>query len=261
MTTFRIVRTAALVAFAAYFVLPLYSMLDFSTQAKGDATGRTLDAWKVLVQDEDLRSAIISSLLLAVLTVAMMVVLLVPTMIWVRLRVPRMSRVVEFLCLLPLTIPALVIVVGISGVYAWVNYLLGDSPLTLAFAYTVLVLPYGYRSVDSALSAIDVITLSEAARSLGASWLTVITRVVMPNIVGGVLSAAFVAVALVLGEYTFSSLLHFDTMPVALTAISKSNASAAVAGSLASIILISLLLLALSFLSRGRTMNIGGQKT
>ena len=41
-----------------------------------------------------------------------MVVLLVPTMIWVRLRVPRASRLVEFLCLLPLTIPALVIVVG-----------------------------------------------------------------------------------------------------------------------------------------------------
>jgi putative spermidine/putrescine transport system permease protein len=262
MSGFRVFRGIVLVAFGAFFLLPLLAMADFSTQAKGDATGRTLDAWKVLVQDEDLRSAIISSLLLAVLTVVLMVVLLVPTMIWVRLRVPKMSRVVEFLCLLPLTIPALVIVVGISGVYAWVNYLLGDSPLTLAFAYTVLVLPYAYRSIDSALAAIDVVTLAEAARSLGAGWVTVITRIVMPNIVGGVLSAAFVAVALVLGEYTFSSLLHFDTMPVALTAISKSNASAAVAGSLASIILISLLLLVLSFLSRGRsTATIGGQKS
>ncbi len=147
-----------------------------------------------------------------------MVVLLVPTMIWVRLRVPRMSRLVEFLCLLPLTIPALVIVVGISGVYAWVNYLIGDSALTLTFAYVVLVLPYAYRSIDSALSAIDVVTLAEAARSLGASWLTVIARIVLPNIMTGVLSAAFISVALVLGEFTFASLLHFDTMPVALVA-------------------------------------------
>ena len=60
-----------------------------------------------------------------------MVVLLVPTMIWVRLRVPGPSRLVEFLCLLPLTIPALVIVVGIANVYAWVTYFLGDSALTL----------------------------------------------------------------------------------------------------------------------------------
>ena len=58
-------------------------------------------------------------------------------MIWVRLRVPRASRLVEYLCLLPLTIPALVIVVGISNVYAWVTYLLGDSALVLTFAYVV----------------------------------------------------------------------------------------------------------------------------
>ena len=55
-----------------------------------------------------------------------------------------------------------------------------------------------------------------------------------------------------LALFTVASLLHFDTMPVALTAISKSDASAAVAGSLASIILISVLLLCISLLSRER---------
>ena len=78
-----------------------------------------------------------------------MLVLLVPTMIWVRLRVPGGRKLVEFLCLLPLTIPAIVIVVGIANVYAWVNYLFGDSPLTLTFAYVILVLPYAYRAIDA----------------------------------------------------------------------------------------------------------------
>ena len=109
-------------------------------------------------------------MLLAAITVVGMVVLLVPTMIWVRLRVPRATRLVEFLCLLPLTIPALVIVVGLKNVYAWVNYLVGDSALTLAFVYVVLVLPYAYRAIDSSLSSIDARTLAEAARSLGAGW-------------------------------------------------------------------------------------------
>ena len=249
---FRIFRGIAFALFALYFALPLLAMLDFSTRAKGDATGRTWDAWIALVENENLREAIISSLLLAVFTVLVMVVLLVPTMIWVRLRVPAMSRTVEFLCLLPLTIPALVIVVGIANVYAWVTYLFGDSALTLTFVYVVLVLPYSYRAIDSALAAIDVVTLAEAARSLGASWFTVIVRIVFPNIISGVLSAAFISVALVLGEFTVASLLHFDTMPVALTAISKSDASTAIAGALASIIVISVLLLGLSLLSRDR---------
>jgi putative spermidine/putrescine transport system permease protein len=256
---FRIVRAIVLALFALYFFLPLYSMLKFSLQGKGDQKGSlTLDNYANLVQDEDLRSAIVSSLLLAVLTVVLMVALLVPTMIWVRLRVPGVSRTVEFLCLLPLTVPPLVIVVGITNVYTWVNYFFGESPLVLTFAYVILVLPYSYRAIDSALQAIDVNTLAEAARTLGAGWFTVITRIVMPNIVGGILGAAFVAV--VLGEYVFASLLHYDTMPVALAAIYKEDAATAIAGAFASIVLISLLLLGLSFFNRTRAPAVGGVK-
>ena len=170
-----------------------------------------------MVTDEDLRSSIVASLLLALFTVVLMVALLVPTMIWVRLRVPRARGLIEFLCLLPLTIPALVIVVGISNVYSWVTYLLGDSALVLTFAYVILVLPYAYRAIDAALSAIDA---DDARRRPPArwapAWFTVIVRIIMPNITGGILGAAFIAVALVLGEYVFASLLHFDTLPVAM---------------------------------------------
>ena len=125
----------------------------------------------------------------------------------------------EFLCLLPLTIPPLVIVVGIANVYAWVSYFLGDSSLTLTFAYVVLVLPYAYRAIDAALSAIDVNTLAEAARSLGAGWTTVIVRSCCRTSGRACMSAAFVTVALVLGEFTFASLLNFpDTLPYVIAA-------------------------------------------
>ena len=259
-TTWRVTRWVLLALFAAYFALPLLSMLDFSTRTPGSAPGRTGAAWLNLVQDPQLVGAIITSLLLALFTVLAMLVLLVPTMIWVRLRVPGASRLIEFLCLLPLTIPALVVVVGITNVYAWVTYLLGDSALTLTFAYVVLVLPYSYRAIDAALQAIDVNTLSEAGRSLGAGWFTVITRVVLPNIVPGVMSAAFISVALVLGEYVFASLLNLgDTLPVVIALLGKSEGATSVAASLASIIFVALLLVGLSFFNRGRSYDIGGQ--
>jgi len=255
--TWRITRVVAFTAFAIFFFVPLLSMLDFSTRVVGGG-GRTVQPWANLVENEQLRSSIITSLLLALFTMLLMLVLLVPTMVWVRLRVPAASRLVESLCLLPLTIPPLVIVVGISNVYAWVSYLLGDSPLTLTFAYVVLVLPYSYRALDSALSGINVVTLSEAARSLGAGWVTVIVRVVLPNIWAGVTSAAFVAVALVLGEYTFASLLNFETMPYVIGLLGKSDAPTSVAASLASLILASLLLLGMTFIGRNRHRSSRG---
>ena len=109
---------------------------------------------------------------------------------------------------------ALVIVVGLRNVYLWVTYFLGESALTLTFVYIVLVLPFAYRALDSALSAIDLPTLSEAARSLGAGWTSTIVRVIVPNIGTGILSAAFISIAVVLGEYTVASLSGIQTLPV-----------------------------------------------
>ena len=254
----RLTRVALFVLFGAFFLVPLVAMFAYSIRRLGG--GLTGQSWANLVQDPALSAAIVTSLLLAVFTVALMLLLLVPTMVWVRLRVPKASRMVEFLCLLPLTIPALVIVVGLANVYAWVTYLVADSALTLTFVYVVLVLPYAYRALDAALSSIDVVTLSEAGRSLGAGWVTVIIRVVVPNIWSGVLSAAFISVALVLGEYTIASLLHFDTMQVVIALLGKSDSVTAVAASLAALLFGTLLLLAISFVGRSRRAPRGSQQ-
>jgi putative spermidine/putrescine transport system permease protein len=250
----RWLRVGIIAVVGLFFVIPLLSMLDFSTQLV--AGGRGWVAWKALIDDPALRSAIITSMELAALTAILMLVLLVPTMVWVRLRVQWATKLLELLCLLPLTIPAIVIVVGIAPIYSWVAYFgnqlgdYGDSPLTLTFAYVILVLPYAYRALDAGLGAIDVTTLSEAARSLGASWFTVITRVIAPNIASAVLSASFLSVALVLGEFTFASLLHFDNLQVVINLFGKSDGHVAVAASLASLLFAFVLLLALSFVGR-----------
>ena len=248
LTTFRVVVLGLV---GLFFLVPLVSMLDFSTR-NFLGEGRTGDAWTTLVTDPDMTGAIVTSLVLAVLTVVIMLALLVPTMIWVRLRVPWAARPLEFLCLLPLTVPPLVIVVGLKNVVLWLNYLFGNTPYVLALLYVVLVLPYAYRALDAGLSSIDVTTLAEAARSLGAGWATVVVRVIVPNLTTALLSAAFISIALVLGEFTFASLLNYDTLQVAINLQSKSDAQESIAASLASILFAALLLLVLSVVSGGR---------
>lgn len=258
MTRVRtVLRITLWVLFGLFFLFPLYAMADFSTRNLIEG-GRTLAAWRNLVADETLYQAIVISILLAVFTVAAMLVLLVPTMIWVRLRAPWARRTIEFLCLLPLTIPALVIVVGLRNVYLWVTYFLGESALTLTFVYVVLVLPFAYRALDAALAAIDLRTLSEAARSLGAGWGATISRVIVPNIWPGILSAAFISIAVVLGEYTIASLSGYQTLQVQIVAIGKSDGPTSVAASLAVLMLGLVLLLVLAVVTRGRRRRAGG---
>ncbi|MEV1287701.1 ABC transporter permease subunit [Micromonospora sp. NPDC049679] len=257
----RAFRWAVVSVVGVFFALPLLAMLEFTTRGAGGR--RTAETWRLLVDwgrlgetYPDLGAGIAASFGLVLLTVLLMLALLVPTVIWVRLRLPRLRRVVEFVCLLPLTIPAIVLVVGLAPVYAWVTYFLGGSPLTLTFAYTVLVLPYAYRSIDAGLSAIDVRTLAEAARSLGAGWGTVMWRVVLPNIRSAVLSAAFLTVALVLGEFTIASLLSRTNLQVAVNLLGKSSATMSVAVSLAALVLAFVLLLLLSLVGPGRRRRV-----
>lgn len=237
----------------SFFALPLLGMLEYTT--RGPDGGRSAATWATLVDVEKitaqypvLREGVVASVGLAAFTVAIMLVLLVPTMTWVRLRLPGLSRTVEFICLLPLTVPAIVLVVGLTPVYAWVTYLLGESTQWLALAYVILVLPYAYRALDAGLRAIDVRTLSEAARSLGAGWFTVMWRIVLPNLRTAVLSASFLSVALVLGEFTIANLFNRKNLQVAMYELGKSDAQMSVAVGLAALVFAFFVLFAMSFI-------------
>ncbi|WP_306746559.1 ABC transporter permease [Saccharothrix yanglingensis] len=245
-----ITRSAVLLVLGAYFLLPLVAMAEFST--RGANGTRSLESWSGIVDDPDLVDAILVSVQLAVTSSVLVLVLLVPTMAWIRLRLPGLRRLVEFLCLLPVAIPAIVLVVGLAPLYAWVDHFLGDSPLTLTFAYAVLVLPFAYRAIDAGLSAIDLRTLAEAARGLGASWGTVLLRVVVPNIRSALIGASLLSVALVLGEFTIASLLNFDTVQVRVNLLGKRAAGVSIAVSLLSLLFAFALLFLLSFVGRRR---------
>ncbi|MGI5506518.1 ABC transporter permease [Lentzea sp. CA-135723] len=250
----RVLRTIILLVLGVYFLLPLVAMAEFSTRGIGGS--RSLDSWTSIVDDDGLMEALVNSLLLSVTSAVLMLVLLVPTMAWIRLRLPQLQRFVEFLCLLPLAIPAIVLVVGMAPLYAWVNYFFGNSALTLTFAYTILVLPFAYRAIDAGLAAIDLKTLSEAARSLGASWVTVLWKIVVPNIRVALIGASLLSVALVLGEFTIASLLNFDTLQVQVNLLGKRNAGVSVAVSLLCLLFAFVLLFALSYVGQRRRQTV-----
>lgn len=248
LQTFRVV---VLLFAGAFFLVPIGAMFEFSTRGVGENAARTLTYWKQIFDYPDLIAGIVASLQLAAITSLVMLALLVPTMVWVRLKLPKLSRVIELICLLPLTIPAIVLVVGLWPIYQWMGNNFSDSILTLSFAYIVLVLPYAYRALDAGLSAIDVKTLSEAARSLGASWFTVMWRVIVPNIRSAILNASFLSVALVLGEYTIAQNLLYPNLQVEIVSLGRTNAGVSIAVAVASLLFAFVLLVVLSFFNRG----------
>ena len=211
MKTNRIGAWIAMAIGASYFVIPLIATFEFSLRMRRGEY--SFDAYRSVFSDIQFRESFSYSILMAVLTILFGVLLVVPTAYWVRLRLPQMRPVVEFITLMPLVIPAIVIVFGYLRIYnssSWIPFTgtARGTDLLLLFSFATLTLPYMYRSVDTAMRTIDVGTLTEAAQSLGASWPTIMFRCIFPNVMSGVLSGAFITFAIVIGEFTMPSLLN-----------------------------------------------------
>lgn len=252
----RAARTVILVVVGLVFAIPILAMLEFTF--RNTAGGYTVAHWSGLFAPTATQTyaavftGVGNSLLLAVVTVAIILAILLPTMILVQLQFPRLRRVLEFVCIIPITVPAIVMVVGLAPVYSVVARIAGSSIWTLSFAYGITVLPYAYRAIQSNLSAVDVVTLSEAARSLGAGWGSVLTRVILPNLRKGILAAAFITVAVVLGEFTIASLLNRVNLQTALVQVSKSDPFVAVIFALIALTFAFVLLLLIGRLASDR---------
>lgn len=194
-----------------YFLLPLVGMGEFSLRMRRGEY--SLDAYRVVFADPRFWDTFGYSLMLAAATIVVGIVLVVPTAYWVRLRLPQARPFVEFITLLPLVIPAIVVVFGYIRLYNTSSFLpltgsaLGTDFL-LTMGYATLALPYMYRSVDTGLRTIDVATLTEAAQSLGAGWFTILGKIILPNVMVAVLSGAFLTLAIVMGEFTMAALLN-----------------------------------------------------
>ncbi len=196
---------------AAYFLIPLLATFEFSLRLKRDEY--SFEAYRIVLADSRFQQSFFYSVTLALATIVVSVLLVVPTAYWVQLKLPRVRPLVEFITLLPLVIPAIVLVFGYLRLYnsSSIIPLTGSTlgtDLLLTFGYVSLALPYMFRAVDTGLRAINIRTLTEAAESLGASRLTILFKIIFPNIRASVLSGAFLTFAIVIGEFTLASLLN-----------------------------------------------------
>lgn len=200
-----------------FFIVPLISTLEFSLRAavKDPITGEfnrpSLQAYVLVFNDPRFVDSLLYSFRLALITIAVSLLLLVPTAFWVRLKLPRLRPIVELVTLMPFVIPPVILVFGLIRMYSGQPLSIISTPIgadaVLVGAYVVLSFPYMYRAVDTGLASIDVRSLTEAAQSMGAGWPRILWSVIFPNLRSALLSGAFLTLAIVIGEYTIANYL------------------------------------------------------
>ena len=251
----RIWRVTAFALAIIFFLGPLAAAFKYSLVQ--DSGGYGFGNYGQIVKNSEIRSPLVTSLEIAVISAAIVIALMLPTVVWVRLKKPRATTFMEFTTLLPIVIPPVVLAAGIQqfevNAPSWLlKYI--DNPLWgLIPFYVTLAMPFTYRAIDTGVRAIDLHTLVDASRNLGASWPSTLIRVVLPNIQTAVLGALFLTMALCLGEVVIATLLLYNTFPVEMVVLfHQSQVGVSVALGMITLGFTFLMLFALSFLAQRR---------
>ena len=237
-------RWAILLVAAVYFLLPLWGALRFSG----------ISAFSGVISQDGFATSLWLSVRLAIVTTAITLALMVPTAVYVHLRLPRLRRLMEGITILPIVIPPVVLIVGLLQI---IPGSLKGTPYTLGLIYVVLAMPFAYRAFDAGLRAFDLKTLTEASNSLGAGWPSTLWRIVLPNLTTAMLSATVLTVALVLGEYTIASLDLFQTFPVWIVVFDQTSGPESVAASLMALFVTWVFLLAITMVGSRQARRSG----
>lgn len=247
---------ATLALAAIYFAVPLIITGAFSLWEGGHRYG--FAAYRTLVAQPVLWESLLLSFRLALETMLAGFILLVPALVFVHLRAAWLRPLFEFISVLPFVVPAIALVAGLTTLYTGPSWLIGTANY-LVIPYFFLALPYGYRALDVGLSSLDLRTLTEAGQSLGASWPQMLRMVVLPNLVSSLLGATMLTLAVVMGEFTFASILLFKTFAVYLNDVGHQTVSEASALVLLSFVITwAAMLIVLASGRRGQAAQLAG---
>ncbi|MDN6350066.1 MAG: hypothetical protein L0J69_00030 [Yaniella sp.] len=234
----------ALIFFFAPWVAAAY--FGFSRPGEGFTFGPLVEAF----ENPRAWPALRDTILLAIATTVCMLALLVPTIVYLNLKSPKLAKAAETLSVLPIVIPAVALVSGVSEFYRAVAPGFLVSLWSLVPLYVIIAMPLCYRAIDAGVKSLDLRTLFSASSSLGASNWQTLLRVVAPNLRVSMLSASLLCIALVLAEFAMASLLLHYTFPVFIVEVSRNNPRGIAALSFITILLTCALLSIISATSK-----------
>ena len=220
----RSLGIAFLFLYFAYVLVPILLLLAGSFGERWFSTllpeGFTLKWYFDLFTNPMYTKAIGRSLLVAALTVVLNAAIAIPAVYAVHTLGGRFLRnVYDSVILLPIAVPPTVMGLGLIQSFNWPGFSLVGPWQLLLGAHIVYTLPFTLRPIMANMEMIQWNVLEEAGMSLGAGMPFLFRRVLVPNLMPGILSGALMTFAMSLGEFQLAVMLtssNSQTYPVVL---------------------------------------------
>ncbi|MDR3599340.1 MAG: ABC transporter permease subunit [Desulfosporosinus sp.] len=244
----------------AYLFFPIVATILFSVATRWSTTilpeGYTLSYYQQLFASSEFMHALLRTVYASFATIILSILLIVPSLYLAIVYYPRLEKLFEILSILPFAMPGVILAIGMIQMYSRGPLRIANTPWILIGSYFVLILPFMYQAIKNSFRTINVKTLTEAALMLGCGKLETFIKVIFPNVLRGVISAALISVSVLFGEFVLANLLvgdNYETIQIYLYKLQKVDghlANALVAAYFLVILFMSLLLIWLAFRTR-----------
>ncbi len=189
--------------------------------------GFTFHQYQELFRDEDLLALLGNSLIIAVLSTLIATVLGTAAAVGIHKTRGRLRSAIMTMTNIPMTNPEIVTGVSLALLFAFVGVMLRINAVlgfwTLLIAHITFSLPYVILNVMPKLSQMDP-DLTEAALDLGCTPVQAFFKVVLHEIMPGIISGALMAFTMSLDDFVISYFVTgagFVTLPVEIYSYTK----------------------------------------
>lgn len=200
-----------LVLLFVYLFVPLLAIVLFSFASKWDLTvmpeSYTLKYYKIILSDPDFKDAMFKTICISVLTSLFSMIILVPCVYLTSGYYKKLEKIFDMLAVLPFVMPGVILAIGLIQMYSNAPIDITGTIWILLGAYFVLCFPFMYQAITNSFRGIDALRLTEAAKLLGCNELQAFIKVILPNIVKGIISSVLLAVSILFGEFVLVNLL------------------------------------------------------
>ena len=208
-----LIGAVLLFIYVPILLLAVYSFTD-ATMVGGTIGGLSFDNYINLFANEDLRNMIIGTFVLALVSASIATVLGTMGAIgsFYSKRTPK--KLIDTANQIPVVNADIVTGFSVCVLFIVLLGISKDTFIPLGIGHVVLSTPFVYLSIIPKLKQMDN-SLYEAALDLGATPTQALFKVVLPNLLPGILSGFMLAVTLSLDDYfitTYTKPSTFDTI-------------------------------------------------
>lgn len=163
--------------------------------------GFSLDWYKMLLRDGDIKKALLNSIILAFLACVLALIIGVSAALAMRGKKLFFDDFISNFASLPIMIPEIILGMVFMAIFSYMNLPFGFVTMTIAHAS--FCVPYVFLIVRARLMGMDL-SLEEAARDLGASELETFRDVTLPYILPGIASGLLLSFAMSFDDVVIS---------------------------------------------------------